>query len=48
MSKYTVYTIGHSNHTIEYFVELLQAHNINCLIDVRSVPHSAYTPQFIK
>lgn len=48
MSKYTVYTIGHSNHTIEYFVELLQAHNINCLIDARSVPHSTYTSQFNK
>lgn len=48
MSKYTVYTIGHSNHTIEYFVELLQAHSINCLIDARSVPHSTYTPQFNK
>lgn len=46
--RYMVYTIGHSNHTIEYFVELLQAHAINCVIDVRSVPHSAYSPQFNK
>jgi len=42
----TVYTIGHSNHTIEYFIELLQSHSINCIIDVRSVSASAYNPQF--
>ncbi len=43
-----VYTIGHSNHTIEYFLELLQSQNINCLIDVRSNPVSGYNPQFNK
>ena len=43
-----VYTIGHSNHTIDYFRELLEAHNVNCVIDVRSVPASAYNPQFNK
>ncbi|MBA7568719.1 hypothetical protein ES708_10453 [subsurface metagenome] len=42
----TVFTIGHSNHSIEYFIELLQTHSINCIIDVRSVPASAYNPQF--
>ena len=44
----SVYTIGHSNHTINYFVELLQSHNVNCLIDARSVPHCSYTPHFNK
>lgn len=43
-----VYTIGHSNHEIDYFLTLLTAHHINCLIDVRSVPASAYNPQFNK
>jgi uncharacterized protein (DUF488 family) len=43
-----VYTIGHSNHPIDYFKELLEAHTINCVIDVRSVPASAYNPQFNK
>ncbi len=42
----TVFTIGHSNHSIEYLIELLQTHSINCIIDVRSVPASAYNPQF--
>lgn len=43
-----VYTIGHSNHPIDYFNELLGSHGINCVIDVRSVPASAYNPQFNK
>lgn len=43
-----VYTVGHSNHPIEYFLELLQSQDINCLIDVRSMPASSYSPQFNK
>jgi len=43
-----VYTVGHSNHPIEYFLELLQSKDINCLIDVRSMPASSYSPQFNK
>ena len=43
-----VYTIGHSNHTIDFFKELLDSCNVNCLIDVRSVPASAYNPQYNK
>ncbi len=42
----TIYTIGHSNHPVTYFIELLQAHSINCLVDVRSVAASAYSPQY--
>lgn len=45
MSK-TIFTVGHSNHTIEYFLELLQTHDINCIVDVRSTPASTYNPQF--
>lgn len=40
------FTIGHSNHNIEYFVNLLASQHINCVIDVRSVPYSNHTPQF--
>ncbi len=44
MSK--IYTIGHSSHKIEFFLNLLKSNNINCLVDVRSMPYSKYTPQF--
>lgn len=41
-----IYTIGHSNHTLEVFVRLLQQHSVTALCDVRSSPHSKYNPQF--
>jgi uncharacterized protein (DUF488 family) len=39
-------TIGHSTRTIEEFVHLLQAHAVNCVVDVRTVPRSRHNPQF--
>lgn len=46
--KREIYTIGHSTHTVVYFLELLQTHNIDTVIDVRSTPASSYNPQFNK
>jgi uncharacterized protein (DUF488 family) len=43
-----LFTIGHSNHEAEYFVSLLTAHKIDCLVDVRSAPYSRYVPHFGK
>lgn len=43
-----LYTIGHSNHTIRYFIALLKRHKINIVVDVRSVPYSRYCSQFDK
>jgi uncharacterized protein (DUF488 family) len=39
-------TIGHSNHTIEQFVQLLQDNGIQMVVDVRSSPYSRYNPHF--
>jgi len=44
--KYELYTIGHSNHTIEKFIELLSMHSITDVFDVRSHPYSKFNPQF--
>lgn len=41
-------TIGHSTHTLEEFVCLLQAHGSTCVVDVRTVPRSRHNPQFNK
>ena len=41
-----LYTVGHSNQTLEEFLSLLQCHGVNCVVDVRSVPASKYAPQF--
>lgn len=46
MGKFRLYSIGHSNQSLDEFVELLNVHGINCVIDVRSVPASKYSPQF--
>lgn len=43
-----VYTIGHTNHTLDDFLKLLKKNNINCIVDVRSTPYSKYTSQFNK
>ena len=42
----TVYTIGHSNHAMVRFADLLQGAQIACVADVRSVPFSRRNPQF--
>ncbi|MEJ1961895.1 MAG: DUF488 domain-containing protein [Gammaproteobacteria bacterium] len=41
-----IYTIGHSNHMIERFLDLLSFHQITVLADVRSTPYSRRNPQF--
>ncbi|MDQ1336940.1 MAG: hypothetical protein QG552_3890 [Thermodesulfobacteriota bacterium] len=41
-----LYTIGHSTHSIERFIELIQRHHIDAVCDVRSSPYSRYNPQF--
>lgn len=41
-------TIGHSNHTIEQFVELLERHEVDVVADIRSYPYSKYSPQYDK
>ncbi len=41
-----VLTVGHSTRPIEAFIELLVAHAVTQLIDVRTVPRSRHNPQF--
>lgn len=41
-----LYTIGHSNHSLERFVQLLAGAEIGQVVDVRTAPHSRYNPQF--
>ena len=42
----TIHTIGHSTRTIENFIELLRAHRIELLVDVRRWPMSRRYPHF--
>lgn len=41
-----LYTIGHSNHRLDEFVQLLEDNGIMCVVDVRTAPASRYNPQF--
>jgi uncharacterized protein (DUF488 family) len=41
-----IFTIGHSTHPIAEFLEMLQAHGVRHLADVRTVPRSRHNPQF--
>jgi uncharacterized protein (DUF488 family) len=42
----SLFTIGHSNLSIEAFMALLQQHEITAVADVRSHPYSRRFPQF--
>lgn len=43
-----VFTLGHSTHAIERFVELLHLNEVTAVADVRSHPYSRINPQFSK
>ena len=43
-----IFTVGHSNHSIEHLIEILKSHEITALADVRSTPFSRFNPQFNK
>jgi Protein of unknown function, DUF488 len=45
-AKLTVLTLGHSTRTIEEFLSILNAHGVQRLVDVRSIPKSRRVPQF--
>lgn len=46
--KGTIYTVGHSNRTIEEFIEILKTYKIEQVVDIRSIPRSMHNPQFNK
>lgn len=48
MPNKRIFTVGHSTHTLENFMALLQSQLINCVVDVRSVAASKFNPQFNK
>lgn len=45
-SSLTVYTVGHSNRSVEDFISLLQAVAIKTVVDVRAYPQSNRYPHF--
>ncbi|HEU5251165.1 MAG TPA: DUF488 domain-containing protein [Thermoanaerobaculia bacterium] len=41
-----MWTVGHSNHSLERFLEILKAHRIESIVDVRRFPVSRKWPHF--
>src|SRR6202051_5021072 len=41
-----ILTVGHSTHPIDEFLELLAAHGVEQLMDVRTIPKSRRNPQY--
>jgi len=39
-------TIGHSTHSLDTFIQMLQGHGVTLVADVRTVPRSRRNPQF--
>lgn len=46
MKRPCIFTVGHSTRSIEEFVELLRAHGVKGIVDIRSIPRSRHNPQF--
>jgi len=46
--EHIVYTIGHSTHSIDEFIKMLQSFKIKHLVDIRSFPGSKKFPHFNK
>ena len=46
MASRPLYTIGHSTRTAAALIDLLHAHGIQTLVDVRTIPRSRHNPQF--
>ncbi|HQW12780.1 MAG TPA: DUF488 domain-containing protein [Saprospiraceae bacterium] len=44
--EHTIYTIGHSTHTGDEFLEMLNSFQIKYLVDIRRFPGSRKFPQF--
>lgn len=41
-----LFTVGHSVHPIDHFINILKMNRIDAVADVRSSPYSKFTPQF--
>src|SRR4051812_41051246 len=42
----TIFSVGHSDHNIQRFIDLLLHNGISAVADVRSMPYSRFNPQF--
>ncbi|MDR5587783.1 MULTISPECIES: DUF488 domain-containing protein [Clostridium] len=43
-----IYTIGHSNYSLERLIYMLKHYDIDTVVDIRGIPYSKYNVQFNK
>lgn len=43
-----IFTIGHSNYSVDRLIDMLSLYHINCVVDIRGTPYSKYNIQFNK
>ncbi|ALB47190.1 MULTISPECIES: DUF488 family protein [Clostridium] len=43
-----IYTIGHSNYSIEKLIDMLKTYDIDTVVDIRGTPYSKYNVQYNK
>lgn len=43
-----IYTIGHSNYSMEKLIQMLRYYNIDTVVDIRGTPYSKYNVHFDK
>lgn len=43
-----IFTLGHSNYSVDRLMDMLRYHGINCVIDIRGTPYSKYNVWFDK
>lgn len=41
-----IFTVGYGGRSLDALLDLLQRHEIACLVDVRSAPYSRFRPEF--
>lgn len=46
MDALTIYTIGHSTHSLDELATVLRKYGVKQLVDIRTVPRSRTNPQF--
>ena len=46
VNRPVVFTIGHSTHSLQDFIALLEKHSVSKVADIRTIPRSRHVPQF--
>lgn len=43
-----IYAIGHSNYSLDKFLDMINEYDISCIVDIRETPYSKYNVQYNK